>query len=159
MEELGLLHLTHRPITELLELAKWAEDFTTTQLEQLALFFTPYSAETGLTLIREGLRCSFICLICEGEVDVIKESSIGRSKKLQSFGPGKVLGEMSFFDHAPASATIVVKKEAVLLLMTEENYKSLCEQQPHLALVITIKLIRTVSQRLRQTSGKLIDLI
>ncbi len=144
---------------QLLELSDWVDDLTTLQTESLAPYFQAYAAQPGTVILKENKPAGFFCFICEGAVDVIKENSAGKFKKLKTLEKGKAFGEMAFFDHIPSSASIVVKQQATLLIMEERDFESLCIDFPYLALKITINLIRTLSSRLREASGKLIDLI
>jgi CRP/FNR family cyclic AMP-dependent transcriptional regulator len=147
------------PPRQLLELSNWVEDLTQIQMEKLAPYFQAYSAEAGTMILKEGEPSGFFGLICEGAVDVVKESSSGRFKKLKTLQKGKAFGEMAFFDHNPSSTSIIVKERTILLIMEDRSFEALCADSPYIALKVTVNLIRTVSSRLRETSGKLIDLI
>lgn len=160
MERIDLLDRSNSlSALELLEKSNWLTDLMPLQMEELAAFFQPYSAAPGTIILMEGEAIHFFCLICEGEVDVVKENSLGKLKKLKTFGRGKIIGEMAFFDHGPSSATIIVKQQAILLIMDVDSFKTLCIQSPYIAISIMTNLIRTISGRLRETSGKLIDLL
>lgn len=43
--------------------------------------------------------------------------------------------------------------------MDNHAFDTLSDQSPYIELKVTIKLIRTVSSRLRETNGKLVDLM
>jgi len=159
MQRLIYLDRIATPPRHLLELSNWVEDLTPLQIERLAPYFQAYSAQPGTMILKEGDPSGFFCLICEGVVDVVKENSSGKFKKLKTLEQGKAFGEMAFFDHNPSSTSIIVKQAATLLIMEECDFDSLCTDSPFLALKVTINLIRTISSRLRETSGKLIDLI
>lgn len=148
--------LTHVSVKNMLENSSWGEDFVSAQLDILALYFLPYSAPVGTVMHKEGEANDFFALICEGAVNVVKESSLG-PKTLLQLNTGKAFGEMSFFDGGACSASIVVKDEVTMLVMTKKKFAELKKEATHLALELTIKLIRTISSRLRQTSGQLID--
>ena len=158
MERTDLLErITQLSTLELLSESNWANELMPLQIEELATFFQGYSATTGTILVMEGEKINYFCLICEGYVDVVKENTFGKLKKLKSLGPGKVIGEMAFFDQSPSSATIVVKSNATLLIMTHDSFNSLCLHSPYIAIHILSNFIRTISARLRETSGKLIE--
>ncbi|MHB1949196.1 MAG: Crp/Fnr family transcriptional regulator [Gammaproteobacteria bacterium] len=147
------------PVKELLEENRWAESFAERQIEALASFFNAYIAPMDTVIFKEGEVNDFFALICEGSVDITKEAFSGRTKVLQTIGAGKAIGEMSFFDHNPCSANVVTKEEASLLVMDRNHYDLLVNESPRLALDISVKVIQTISSRLRQTSGRLIDLL
>jgi CRP-like cAMP-binding protein len=159
MQRLIYLDRIAVPSRQLLELSTWVEDLSQAQIERLAPYFQAYSAEPGTMILKEGEPSGFFALICEGAVDVVKESTSGQFKKLKTLEKGKAFGEMAFFDHHPSSTSIIVREKAILLVMEEYQFDTLCADSPFIALKITVNLIRTVSSRLRETSGKLIDLI
>lgn len=159
MHRLTYLNKSDIPIHELIQNSTWFDDINPSHLENLIPFFEPYSAPTGTIILKEGEPTNYFCLICSGLVDIVKESSSGRLKKLKTLGPDKILGEMAFFDLGPSSTSVIAKTSTILLVMDKASFDSLCATSPYIALHITIKLIRTISVRMRETSGKLIDLI
>lgn len=159
MERLTLLTKAKKDALTLLEISNWVDELSPLQIEQLAHYFQAYTAEPGTIILREGEKANFYCVICEGSVDIVKESTSGKLKKLKSLGPGKAFGEMAFFDKSTSSANVIIKERASILIMQENDFDVLCKQSPHLALTLTIKLIRILAQRLREASGKLIDMM
>lgn len=159
METLTLLEVSLRERIAMLETSKWADDLSHRQLDQLAYYFKAYSAPVNAYILREGEPGELFCLLCDGTVDIVKESGSGQKKNLQTLGPGKAFGEIAFFDRGTCSASIVVKKTVTLLVMDQEAFTKLCDEAASLALQITLKVVHLLSQRLRATTGKLIDLI
>lgn len=157
LEQMDLLDRNKVSLQDMLDECGWTDDLSSFKRNELASYFQAYSAPVGTMILQEGERTSFFVILCEGTVDVVKESSAGRLKRLKTFSAGKVLGEMAFFDHCVSSTTVVVTQKATLLLMDEHSFKTMCSHSPGLALTVTIKLIRTLSNRLREASGKLID--
>lgn len=154
-----LIHQPDIKTRELLESSNWTNSFTPKQIEVLARHFNAYSAPTSTIIFKEGQTNDFFALVCEGMTDITKETFSGNAKILQTMGAGKAIGEMSFFDYSPCSANVTAKIETTLLVMDREHFESLTNESPRLALEIALKVIQTISQRLRQTSGRLIDLI
>ncbi|MEO8402833.1 MAG: cyclic nucleotide-binding domain-containing protein [Gammaproteobacteria bacterium] len=159
METLALLEISLRERITLLETSNWVEDLNPRQIDQLAYYFKAYSAPVNTYILREGDPSELFCLLCDGAVDILKESGSGQKKILQTLGAGKAFGEIAFFDHGTCSASIVAKKTSTLLIMDQEAFKKLCDEASSLALQITLKVVHLLSQRLRHTTGKLIDLI
>lgn len=147
------------PVKSLLLDNQWADHFDPTQINTLSNFFQAYAAPSTTTIFKEGQINDFFALICTGTVDITKEALSGSTKVLQTIGAGKAIGEMSFFDKSPCSANVIVKEDATLLVLDKTNYELLVQESARLALAITIKVIHTISGRLRLTSGRLIDLI
>lgn len=135
----------------------WANDFAWRELESLANYTESYAAPKGTTLVREGSRESFMGIVLEGGVDVVKADGDGVGRALAQIRPGKTFGEMALLDGEARSATLVIAVDAVVLVITKESLDRLAEDAPRLALKFVLKLARQVSQRLRQTSGVLSD--
>lgn len=159
MNQPYLKKLPSNTTKNLLENNIWSDGFAPLQLDILSHSFQAYSAPSTTAIFKEGQTTDFFALLCSGLVDVTKEAFSGSTKVLQTIGPGKAIGEMSFFDNSPCSANVIVKEEAALLVLDKTNYADLVEHSPRLALEISTKVIHTISARLRQTSGRLIDLI
>lgn len=135
----------------------WANDFAWRELESLANYTESYAAPKGTTLVREGSRESFMGVVLEGLVDVVKQDGDGVGRALAQIRPGKTFGEMALLDGEARSATLVTAADTVVLVVTKDALDRLSEDAPRLALKFVLKLARQVSQRLRQTSGVLSD--
>ncbi len=158
----GLQQIGHGPsfkerLSDMLEDITMFNDFTRRELETLADYMQAYDAVPGTMVFREGHRDSFLCLVVEGKLDVIKEADGGKQRKLATIRPGKTIGEMSIIDQQPHSATVVAKTETVLLLFTQGNFERIAEEHTRLAFKVLWKMAQTLSHRLRQTSGLLVD--
>ncbi|MFZ2314844.1 MAG: cyclic nucleotide-binding domain-containing protein [Gammaproteobacteria bacterium] len=159
LEEQKLLQSLHIPSVTLLEISNWVEELPPAVVDELAFYFRPCTVAPGTMIIQEGDNADFFCLLCEGIVDVIKETASGELKLLQTLGIGKAFGEIAFFDQGSCSANVIVKEKATLLIMDQHKFDLLCKEKPYAGLVLTLKLIRMLTQRLRQTSNKLADLL
>lgn len=153
------LDITHARTIELLEDFDLANDFNSIQMDRLGKYFKAYSTLKGVTILKEGQVNDTLCFLCAGSVDIVKETASGKNKILQTFGHGKIFGELSFFDRSPSSASVVTKDDATLLVLHKEDCEKLCLEAPNIALAITINLIKSIGSRLRETTGKLIDLL
>ena len=72
---------------------------------------------------------------------------------------GKVFGEMSLLDGEPRSAQAQAREEVTLFVLTQERYKTLQKVEPVIALNLTLKMAKSISQKLRQTTGQWVDLV
>lgn len=126
-------------------------------IEDLCDYLEAYEADEGVTLFREGEQGNYMCLIIEGSVDILKEDSNETNKTVSIVGRGKTLGEMSIIDGQPRSATAVVSEPTTLAILTKENFQRLIKEKPALAAQIMLRIASLLSQRLRVTSGVLVD--
>jgi CRP-like cAMP-binding protein len=70
---------------------------------------------------------------------------------------GKTFGELSLLDGGPRSSTAIAREDCTLLVLDEDALDDLQDAQPGLAARILRVLARLLSQRLRMTSGRLVD--
>lgn len=142
---------------ELLDGSRWARGLAWREVEGLARYFDVYRVPSGKILFREGDRERFMALVLAGRVRILKEDSARKHRELAVVNPGWTLGEMALIDGEPRSATAIVEEPTRLLVLTEERFERLATDQPRLWGVLLMKLGRLLSQRLRQTSGALVD--
>ncbi len=157
LEELGFGKAFKQEICSMLEKIQMIQDFSRQEIELLATFVRAYHAPAGTTLFQEGKRDSFLCLVVDGEIDVLKEAGYKNRRKIATIRAGKSIGEMSIIDGQPHSATVITTTEATLLLLTKNKLFQINETHPRLGLRIIWKIAELMSLRLRQTSGILVD--
>jgi CRP/FNR family cyclic AMP-dependent transcriptional regulator len=64
---------------------------------------------------------------------------------------------MSLVDGEPRSASVVADEPTTLVVLTAEGFACLSSEVPRLAIKVLLKISKLISQRLRQTSGTLVD--
>lgn len=148
---------TSRQLADLMTATKWADDLSPREVETFCRYLHASVAERGTVIVREGDREASLCLIASGQVSVSKASASGRSRRLNTAGPGRTFGEMSLIDGQPRSATVTADEPTTLLMLTKDDFAKLVEDVPRLAFKVLLKIARLTSQRLRQTSGALVD--
>ena len=144
-------------VSRLLESTKWADDFSAKEVDALARWFVAYTVDKGGAIVREGEREAFMCLIVEGKVSVTKKGTVPGSRLIQMMGPGTMIGEMSLIDGEPRSASVRAAEPTTVLAMNKQDFDRFCDQMPRLALKFVLKIAKLTSQRLRRTSGRLVD--
>ncbi len=145
--------------TDLMEKTNWTREFGTKEIENLAKYIQLAQSPKGMPVIREGVREAFMCIIVSGSVNVVKEDMQSHGKVLSTMTAGKLFGEMTLFDGEPRSATVLAIEDTTMLVLTKESLNRLIEEIPKLGAKILLKLGMLISQRLRMTSGKLVDYI
>ncbi len=144
---------------EMLDGTQWTEDLSWKEIEILVRYLDTSRIGKDKPVFHEGAREAYMCILVKGSVKVLKEDEKHQGKTLSVITKGKTFGEMVLFDGEPRSATIVAADDTVLLILTRENLDRLIREVPGLAAKVLLKLGKLVSQRLRATSGKLVDLI
>jgi CRP-like cAMP-binding protein len=72
---------------------------------------------------------------------------------------GKTLGEMSMIDGEARFATCVAAEPTVLAVLDRENLARIIVEQPMLGAKILMELVLMLSQRLRSTSARLLQMM
>lgn len=154
---LKALSLPSEQISELIEGTRWADGFSPRELETLSRYFRACEVDKGAIVVQEGAREAHLCLIARGQVSILKSSSDGETKRIATSGVGRTFGEMSLIDGEPRSASVLAEEPTLLLMLTKEAFALMIDESPRLAVKILLKIAKLTSQRLRQTSGVLVD--
>jgi CRP-like cAMP-binding protein len=94
----------------------------------------------------EGDPSSWLGLILEGRVKMIKHSEAGKDVVLDVISPGELLDEMAAFNGEPHPATAQAMEPTVLASIHRDGYLHLLKQYPALAL----RVIEELGRRLRE---------
>lgn len=157
LEPIGAKSHTARQVAAMLDDALMFKGFDWAHLEALSGYIQLYRALPGVELFHEGDQGDFMCIVLEGKLEIHKEDKAGIDKTVVSVQAGRGLGEMSMVDGEPRSATVIVVEPAVLAVLTQESFALITRDKPALAVKILSKIAQLLSQRLRYTSGVLVD--
>ena len=139
--------ITHSPLFENLNLA---------EIRLMSHFMQVYGAEPGVEVIREGEPGDFMMLMLEGRIEVFKRDRWNAPRLIALLDPGKTVGEMSMIDGEPRFSTCVAAERCLLAVLTRESLARIILEQPILGAKILMELVLMLSQRLRQTTEKLV---
>lgn len=153
------VNLSPRQRAEMLDELRWSNDFLWEDIEILAKFLDVVKIEKGVTLFEQGDREMFMCLVKQGEVDVFKEDSHQKNRVLAKIGREKTLGEMALIDGQARSATAITATETVMFILNQENFNKMADEHPKVWGTLLLKICKLMSQRLRATSGELVDFL
>jgi CRP-like cAMP-binding protein len=106
----------------------------------------------GAVLIREGSPIDKIYVVLDGSLRVMAGAAAGRV--IATLFSGEVVGEMSFVDSRPPSATVIALEESLLLELPREPL-SLRLNEPEFAARFYHALAVFLADRLRTTVGQL----
>ncbi len=147
----------HSLILRFLEETPWANDLEQRQLEMMARHMRVMYADTDVRIFTEGDRDHFLAIVADGKIDIVKEDSHRGHHVVVSLNRGKTFGELSLMDGGPRSSTAIAKTYSTLLILDEDSFDDLEDAHPAIAAKILRVLARLLSQRLRMTSGRLVD--
>ena len=135
------------------------ENFSTAEVRLLSHFMDVYQAAAGAEIIREGEGGDFMLMIIEGRVEVKKRDRWNTPQLIAVVEPGKTLGEMSMIDGEPRFATCIAAEPTMVAVLNRENLARIIVEQPMLGAKILMEFVLMLSQRLRNTSGRLIEML
>ncbi|MDO8362316.1 MAG: cyclic nucleotide-binding domain-containing protein [Actinomycetota bacterium] len=113
---------------------------STKDLEKIAKASDEITMPAGSLIVDQGQTGREAFIVLEGTVAVRRNG-----KKVGTFGPGTVVGELSLLDHGPRTATVVCDSDCVLLLLDQRHFMGVLDDVPALA----HKLLASLAGRIR----------
>ena len=132
------------------------ENFNLVEVSLLSQFMQVYRAEPGAEIIREGETGDFMVFLIEGRIEVFKQDRWNAPRLIALIEPGQSFGEMSMIDGEPRFASCVSAENCMIAVLSRDSLARIILEQPTLGAKILMELVLMLSQRLRQTSSKLI---
>lgn len=111
----------------------------------------------GDTLFRQGDPGDALMIVLEGQLVARVRTQTGGEEEIARLGPGEVVGEMTFIDAEPRSATISTPAGATVLTFTRAALASLKKSAPRVAAAIQRNVLLDVARRLRDAGERLSD--
>ena len=106
----------------------------------------------GEELFHENDAGDSLFIVQSGRVDVFKNIRGDVDRSLASFGPGDVIGEMSFIDGARRSASARTTEASEFLVLSRQNFAKVQRERPDIAAALFRNLAAIVASRLRTTN-------
>jgi|SRR5882757_7172364 CRP-like cAMP-binding protein len=107
--------------------------------------------ESGNIVIREGEPAAFVYLVIDGSCSVI----VGGKRKVAELMPGEVVGEMSFVDSRPPSASVQASTRTLLLAIPRDLLQQRIESDAPFASRFYRALAVFLATRLRASVAQL----
>lgn len=149
---------TDKKTIELLKEIDMLQDFSDTELEELASILEVINYDSGKELFREGDPGGKMYILAEGTVEIQKRRSHGTGRVVISrFDRGGIIGEMSLIDRMPRSATVIAVQPSKLYVLSQEAFDAMISDNQGLAIKLLKGLAVLLSLRLRNTSGWFAD--
>jgi CRP/FNR family transcriptional regulator, cyclic AMP receptor protein len=97
-----------------------------------------------------------LSIVVDGTLEVsITEGRRGRARRLATIEPGTVIGEVSFFDGRPRSASVRALTDVRVLRLSYESFEVLAAKEPALGRRILLDIGRVMALRLRDVERML----
>jgi len=134
------------------------DQLTSDELDILSMHVEKRRAPAKMALCKEGSAGDSLFYIVEGKIEIRKETTDGRQTVLAQFNKGCTVGEMSLIEETPRSATATAVNDVELLVLTRENFEIIVKKNPDIGVKILRNIAKSLSTRLRYTSGRFADL-
>jgi SulP family sulfate permease len=122
--------------------------------------FQEQTAAAGETFIRKGEAADTLYVVLQGRVSIeLVLNGSDYRKRLRTYGPGTIIGEMGFYSGIARSANICADCETRLLFINREDFTQLEKEHPALAAKLHRLVVNTLSSRLRVANDALSDLL
>ena len=127
-------------------------DLSEEDLERLYQMAETVSFPAGQLVLREGDQGDSLFVVLTGELEVTKRQG-SQDILLALYKPGQFFGEMALLEQAPRSASVRTLQESRLLVISQAAFQTLLSCSP----AAPLKILRTVTSRLRSTESALIQ--
>jgi sigma-B regulation protein RsbU (phosphoserine phosphatase) len=118
--------------------------------ERLARILHPSTVPEGTLLFREGETGDRLCLLLDGQVEIVKALGTEGERLLGVRGPGSFIGEMSLFTRDRRhTASVLAHTPLRILEISRPDFEALLRRHPTLA----YEMVRVLSQRLEESEN------
>lgn len=124
---------------------EWARLFTYTEQRRF---------RAGEVLIRLGEQERSIYILAEGVVEALVPDSAGVLQRVSTAEPGAVIGEITFFDNSPRSATVRALTAGEVRVLSFEAFEVFAAHEPALARALLLDLGRIMAWRMRRNEAE-----
>lgn len=138
---------------------KFGAAFSGPEARMVAGYLSEQVYPAGTVIIHEGRRATSMAFLEQGTATIEMEDAGAPERHTIDLSRDAVIGEISFFDKEPRSATVVAKTEVAMLVLTRERFDALALAHPELAIRILFYVGRVLSRRLRQVTGRYVGML
>lgn len=114
----------------------------------VASFMSQHTYAVGETVFSEGDEGDALFIIVRGAASVRIALPVG-DRRLVTFAPGTVFGEMALLDRQKRSATIRADEQLVCFVLQRARFDELANDYPKVAMMLMANMAREMSHRLR----------
>jgi CRP-like cAMP-binding protein len=143
----------HEAMLGLLRRTELCHDLDTSILQLVAQRLTEHTYDAGQVVFHEGEAGDRLFLLLSGMMHVYVERG-GKAINYATIHPGECFGEMALVDGTARSATVRAQTPSRCFALSKQDFLDIIQRYPHIAL----RVIQSLSRRLRQTSTRLQEL-
>jgi CRP-like cAMP-binding protein len=116
----------------------------------------PADLKKGELIIRQGESNRDLHLLMKGTASIKPHlSRDDHQKRLFTFTPGVIFGEMGLLDGKPRSADIFAEEDSAVLILPPGEFDTLREERPQIAIKLMMNIGKIISRNLRLSNQEL----
>jgi SulP family sulfate permease len=130
------------------------------ELDLLRARVTERRVAKGEAVFRKGDSGDAMYALLAGQIGIWlpsegKDGKAARDRRMVSYAPGVVFGELGLMEGRPRSADAIAERNAVLLELSRENYERLTAEQPALTGKLLLNIGLLLASRIRALTDEL----
>jgi CRP-like cAMP-binding protein len=128
-------------------------------LESLAVVGSVVELGAGEIIVAEGQPVTDLFVVIHGELEVFLPQTEARATRIRvaRAAPGDCIGEYSFVDNNPASASVAAKSASEVFRISHAEFQRKLDAEPEIGRNVYRNLLRLLVARLRE-DNELLDL-
>ena len=109
----------------------------------------------GQVIFTEGDPGDKLYVIAAGKLKLSRSSHDGRENLLAVLGPGEIIGEISFFDPGPRTASAITVSDTEVLALAHGHLRGFLRDNAQ----ASVAMLGALAHRLRRTNDNVADLV
>lgn len=109
----------------------------------------------GQVIFNEGDPGEKLYVIAAGKLKLSRSSHDGRENLLAVLGPGEIIGEISFFDPGPRTASAITVSDTEVLALAHGHLRGFLRDNAQ----ASVAMLGALAHRLRRTNDNVADLV
>ena len=139
------------------EVLTFLQDFNQEETGRLLNQLDLIQYRAGETVFMEGDEGTGMFCILEGRGEVIKEGPTGKKVPVAILNAGEIFGELGFVAHTRRSATVRVRADAKIFVLSPSEFRKMEVKDPRLAVKLLTNLFKILVTRFNEKSQALLD--
>ena len=113
----------------------------------------------GETVLQAGEQSRDFYIVAKGRLEAVAQTGEGKEILLSPIEEHSIIGEQSFFDGLPRSATVRAQTDGELFRIDAAALEVMSARDPALAREVVADLARILSLRLREMTQRLLHIV
>lgn len=147
--------VTHPPAASTTVECELFEGLTKDEIQTVTRLLKPRLYDANEAIIKVGDAAQELFILVSGRVSVLVGAEGGVKRRLATFSPGMIFGEVALIDSAPRSATILADSAVDCVLLSLADFERLGETHPTIKIKLLENLSRGLCRKLRKANREL----